>query len=80
MEVRERSGCFVKQPSHELKFRNTKQLPSIIRVVVAMQLTIFLFFYPQIKGYHPATRQSKQQSIVEVKSSKDYVAIHETVY
>ena len=43
-EVRERGGCFAKQPPHRLKFRSMRLLSTIVRVIVVMQLNIFFYF------------------------------------
>ena len=43
-EVRERGGCLTKQPSHRLNFRSMRLLLIIARIVISMQLKIFLYF------------------------------------
>ena len=40
-EAKERCGCLTKQSSHRLKFRSMRLHPTIVRVVIDMQLKIF---------------------------------------
>ena len=49
-EVREIGGWLAKQPSHRLKFRSIRLLSIIVRVIVAMQLKILLYFVHKSRG------------------------------
>ena len=62
--MREEGGCLTKQSSRRLKFRSMRLHPTIVRVVIDMQLKIFFKFYSKIKRCGITMRQLKRQAIV----------------
>jgi hypothetical protein len=80
---RERCRCFVKQPSHELKFKTMRQLYTpLYKWLLSCSSQIFLCCIHKLRALELLWDNIKDNTLylLSLKSSHNYVALLETIY